>query len=161
MLRLTYVLMLVLAAVAQPILAHGAAVPCKAQFGDVVDFEECNPVSFPGLNVKFLDISYPVEGVPLSCWNYEATNGAGAVEAFKHCHTGALGGQSALSVGGKPFTVLFDVSSGCARMPSGSWAPKVRGHSFYAGDLDAAVLDALLRTQSEAETKCFARQGPN
>lgn len=159
--RLRHALLLVLATVAQPDRAFAAAAPCKAELGDVVDFEVCNPVSFPSLEVRFLGVSQPKKGVPLSCWNYEASTGTGAVEAFKHCHTGALGGHSTLSVGGKSFTVFFDVSSGCARMPSGSWAPKVRGHSFHPGTMDSAAREAFLRKQSQAEMQCFARKGPD
>jgi hypothetical protein len=138
-----------------------AAAPCAAKFGDVVDFGGCNPVSLPDLKVEFVGVSQPMKDIPMSCWNYEASDSAGAVAPFSQCHTGALGGDKTLSVGGKAFTVFFDVSSGCVRLPSGSWAPKVRGHAFRKGAMDAAARDAFWRKQSEEEARCFARKGAN
>src|SRR5512133_2528365 len=99
--------------------AFAAAAPCAAKFGDVVDFGKCNPVSFPGLKVEFVGVSQPMKDLPLSCWNYEASDGAGAVAPFSQCHTGALGGDQVRAVGGRDFTVVFDGSSGGARLPSG------------------------------------------
>ena len=138
--------------------AVAAQTPCTAKFGEVVDFAVCNPVRLPGLEVRFIDISQPNEGVPLSCWNYEASTAAGAVEPFRQCHTGELGGHHVLSVGGANFTVFFDAVFGCTRLPSGSWAPKVRGPAFFAGVVDAAEREAFWRRQSEAERRCFARR---
>lgn len=155
--RLRDVLLLVLGAVALADFAHADAAPCTAEFGDIVDFVVCNPVTLPGPEVEFLGVSQPNKGLPLSCWNYEASSGTGAVEEFKHCNTGVLGGHSTLSVGGKTFTVFFDVSSGCARMPSGSWAPKKRGLTFHTGVMDSPAREAFWRKQSEDRTRCFAR----
>lgn len=157
--RLREALLLTLGAFALADFAYAAAAPCAPEFGDIVDFVVCNPVSLPGLEVEFLGVSQPNKGLPLSCWNYEASTGTGAVEEFKHCHTGVLGGHSALSVGGKTFTVFFDVSSGCAGMPSGTWAPKARGHAFHRGVMDSPAREAFWRKQSEDRTRCFARNG--
>ena len=150
---------LLLASIALGDVAFAAPTSCTAKLGDVIDFDACNPVSLPGLEVRFVGISQPSDGVPLSCWTYLASAGPGAVEEFKHCHTGELGGHATLAVGGQSYTVLFDVASGCARMPSGSWAPKRRGHVFRAGVMDAAAREAFWREQSEQESRCFARKG--
>lgn len=152
------VLIVLLVAGAVPDRALAAATACASRFGEVVDFAACNPVRLPGLEVRFIDISQPSQGVPLSCWNYEASTGVGVVEAFRQCHTGVLGGHQVLSVGGAKFTVFFDVASGCARLPSGAWAPKLRGPAFFAGVVDTAEREAFWRRQSEAERHCFERR---
>ncbi|MGK2857570.1 MAG: hypothetical protein ACSLFQ_10235 [Thermoanaerobaculia bacterium] len=158
--RFRVALLLVFGAVALADVARAAAAPCKAELGDIVDFGVCNPVSLPGLEVRFLGVSQPDERVRLLCWRYEASTGTGDVEEFKQCHTGVPGGHSTLSLGGRTFTVLFDVSSGCAQMPSGSWAPKTRGHAFHAGVMDSAAREAFWRKQSEDKERCVARGGP-
>jgi hypothetical protein len=156
--RLRKVFLIVLGTLPLADLAAAAA-PCTAKFGDVVDFGKCNPVNLPGVNVKFLGVSQPNKGVPLSCWNYEASAGTDAV-TFRHCHTGLLGGFSVVSVGERSFSVFFDVSSGCARTPNGPWVPTARGHTFHTGALDSAAREDILRKHSEAERQCFARNGP-
>jgi hypothetical protein len=138
--------------------ALAAPVPCTAQLGDVVDFGACNPVSLPGLEVRFVDVSQPDEGVPLTCWNYEASAGTGSVKSFRHCHNGELGGDAVLTVDGSDFTIFFDVASGCVRSPGGAWAPALRGHTFHAGAIEPAARVAYWEKQSEHEMRCSARR---
>lgn len=131
---------------------------CVAKYGDIVAFDRCNPVRLPGVEVKFVGASQPNKGIPLSCWNYEASANSEKM-TFRQCHTGVLGGHANFSVAGSSFTAVFDVSKGCKRLPVGSWAPETRGHSFYAGVLDAKTLEDMSRKQSLSETTCFARKG--
>ncbi len=133
--------------------------PCPAKYGDIIVFDQCNPVRLPGVEVKFVGISQPNKATPVSCWNYEASVSGSEKTLFQHCHTGALGGQTHFNIAGKPFTVLFDLSKGCKRFPAGSWAPEMRGHAFYAGILDANTLDDITLKQSQSEQDCFARKG--
>jgi hypothetical protein len=135
------------------------AEPCIAKYGDVVAFERCNPVRLPGVEVRFVGFSQPNKGIPMVCWNYEASVSGSEKATFRHCHTGELGGQTNFSVMGSSFTVVFDVSKGCKRLPVGSWAPEIRGHAFYAGILDASTLEEMWRKQEQSEKVCFARKG--
>ena len=130
---------------------------CVAQYGDVVVFDQCNPIALPGVTIKLVGVSQPHKGIPLSCWNYEAYLPGAEKTAFQHCHTGALGGEANFRVADKSFTAIFDTSAGCARSPAGSWAPQSRGHSFFAGVLDSAAIEGVRRKQMQAEEACFKR----
>jgi hypothetical protein len=135
-----------------------AAQPCKAKFGDVVDFRECNPVTLPGVEVEFLNITSPNPQVPLSCWNYKATDSSGKEATFRQCHTGLLGGGTSFTVADKTFTVFFDVATGCRRWPAGNWAPAGRGHAFLAGIPDTKRFVKIRDDFQNAEERCFARK---
>jgi len=86
--------------------------PCKAKFGEVVDFRECNPVTLPGVQVEFLDITSPNPNVTLSCWNYKATDSRGNETTFRQCNTGLLGGSTGFTVADKTFTAFLTSQRG-------------------------------------------------
>jgi len=132
--------------------------PCKAKFGEVVDFRECNPVTLPGVQVEFLDITSPNPNVPLSCWNYRATDSRGNETTFRQCHTGVLGGSTGFTVADKTFTAFFDVATGCRRWPAGHWAPAKRGYVFFAGIPDTQHFVKIRDDFEKSEQRCFARK---
>lgn len=134
-----------------------AAKPCIAKYGEAVAFERCNPLSLPDITVRFVGNSIPIKGVPMVCWDYEASAANSEKTVFKQCHTGALGGRTSFPVAGKSFTVEFDVDQGCKRSPAGTWAYEIRGMMFHATVLSADALEKLWAKRAQSEAACFAR----
>ena len=95
---------------------------CTASYGDVIEFDRCNPVSLPDVKISEVGASQPVKNIPLLCRNYEASIGSEKT-TFYQCTTGDIGGEKDFVVAGKSFTVVFDVAT---RHP-GRW-----GQAFYA-----------------------------
>lgn len=132
-------------------------VTCKAAYGEVVENDRCNRFELPTVTVRFVGNSQPLEGIPMLCWNYEASVAGSAATPFQQCHTGDLGGYTTFTVADASFTVQFDVATGCARSPAGSWAQRTRGLVFYPGVLAASRLEQLANEQEKAEVACYAR----
>jgi len=141
--------------------SHAADAPpsrCTSRYGKPVQFARCNPVQLPDIEVRFVDIDAPMPDLPVSCWNYTASDGTHDA-SFRQCHTGELGGTLGFVVGKQAYTVILDVSSGCTRQPAGHWTPEWRGHAFFKGSLDAGKLDRIQTRWSAAESRCVARKG--
>lgn len=137
--------------------ASAAGTRCAVAYGKVVDVDQCNSATLPDFGVRVTGFTHPTPGIALTCRNYEAAAGADTA-AFKQCSTGELDGRAVFALGTKKFTVVFDVFSGCAKLPAGSFAPTVRGHVFFAGEPDARTLDRFQREHDEREQACFARK---
>jgi len=131
--------------------AAGAS-QCRAKLGDVVDVDSCQSVEFPGFDVRYKGATQPNPGLPVTCWNYEATSKKqDATAGFRHCHTGDLGGSEEVALGKVRFTVVFDVVGKCG----------TRGHAFFSPALTEKALLEFEEKERKEDTACPSKNGRN
>ena len=144
-----------LTAVMQPALAAG----CTARFGEIIEMAACNVVALPDFEVRFVGTSQPNPGIPLTCWNYRITaTKSQASTDVSQCHTGALGGEQEFNLDGKAYTVLFDLSQGCARSQHSQGTRAYLGHAFLPSTRDSKAVRALRQKVERAESACDRRE---
>jgi len=87
---------------------------CRAQFGVVVNVDACGKVVLPTLLIESLGTSIHKlrpNDAAYQCRDYRASDQKGHFGKFKQCSFGVLGGTEIFRVGGKKYTVFYDINT--------------------------------------------------